>query len=178
VHGTSPRFLAFDGVQIPTDWKVDQEALVVAVQSSSFLFSLDVFDQFHGCTSGSELVRILTVAFEDCSHYSDRQWEFMAVFVLELAFKCVVDDAQTIEKLYDESARLKSLRARLIRRCRTVKDGHHTEITTLHAQLRRLRCQVEQVEEQLLMRECETNRIESTKSDICTEVVREIIELW
>jgi hypothetical protein len=28
------------------------------------------------------------------------------------------------------------------------------------------------------MREGEMNRIESTKSDICTEVVREIIELW
>jgi hypothetical protein len=104
-----PDSLLLDSVQIPTDWKVDQEALVVAVQDCSFLFSLGVFNQFHDCPSGSELVRILTVAFEDYSNYSDRQWEFMAIFVLELAFKHVVHDPQTIEKLHDEIARLKSL---------------------------------------------------------------------
>jgi hypothetical protein len=51
-------------------------------------------------------------------------------------------------------------------------------VTSLHAQLRHLCSQVEQLEEQLPMREGEMNWIESTKSDICTEVVREIIELW
>jgi hypothetical protein len=107
--------LLLDCIQIRTDWKVDQELLVVVVQSSSFLFSLGVFDRFHGCISGSELVGIPTVAFEDYSNYSHRQWEFMTVFVLELAFKYMVNDAQTIEKLHDEIARLKSLRRRIAR---------------------------------------------------------------
>jgi hypothetical protein len=112
-----PDSLLLDGAQIPTDWKVDQEPLVVAVQSSSFLFPLGVFNRFHCRTSGWELVHILTVAFEDHSNYSDRQWEFMAGFVLELAFKCVVHDAQTIEKLHDEITRPKSLRGWLTGRC-------------------------------------------------------------
>jgi hypothetical protein len=166
-----------DGIDVLADWELDQDALITIAQTNSFLFSVRLFDCLFSCKSVPGLVYLLAVAFEQFSQYPGRQWQLMAMFVLEIGFKGVVCDTKTIEKLEDEITRLRSLRGRLTRTCRTIREENDREMASMREQLRQLRSQVARLEEELSMKEGEIERTISSKSEVRIHVFREMIEL-
>jgi hypothetical protein len=60
---------------------------------------MTIFDLFHSCKSVPNLIRFLAMAFQDFSEWPAHQWEFMAMFVLEIAADRVVFDATSVHSL-------------------------------------------------------------------------------
>jgi hypothetical protein len=165
------------GVNIPTNWQLDQDALLKVVHRPSFLFSLAIFDRLFSCSSIQDLIPVLALAFDEFSRYPDRQWQIMAAFVLEIAFESVVYDAETIGKSQEEMTRLRSLRGRLTRRCRTVRDENKAEILALQLNLRQLRSEISQLEEKAPFQRKQTQVIIHSDSQIWADIFDEIIML-
>jgi hypothetical protein len=102
------------------NWTVDREALVRIVDGSSFLFSIAFFDRFMSISSVQDIVWALTIAFQDFSQFPGKEWQLMAVFVLDMVFNGVVYD-ENRTNLEEEIRRLRSMRGELTRRCRTLR---------------------------------------------------------
>jgi hypothetical protein len=172
-----PNCRLLNGITVPTNWQLDQKALVAVTNGSSFLFSTRIFDLFFSCGSSQDLVTLLGAAFEEFSQYPERQWQFMAVFVLEMAFARVVYDAATIDRQEAQIARLRSLRGKLTRRCRTRKEEYEAEIAALTIEVRQLRNEVAQLQKALSAKENAEKPIFYSDSQIWADVFCEMIEL-
>jgi hypothetical protein len=103
---------------------LNREALIKAVWGFSVLFSTAVFDGFLGRRTVMDLAKLVKIAFDDFSQCPDREWQFMAVFVIELARYGVASANTAKASLEVQIRRLKSLRGQLTRRCRTLKAEH------------------------------------------------------
>jgi hypothetical protein len=65
---------------------VDREALIRIVKGSSFLFSMAFFDSFLSISFVQDIAWALTIAFEDFNQFPGKEWQLMAVFVLDMVF--------------------------------------------------------------------------------------------
>ena len=176
-----------DRLGIPPDWKLDRDALIPLIRCNSFLFSLGVFDALFSCKSVTDLVCVLGLAFQDFSLSANDQWQFMAVFALEIGCKGVVYEENTIAKLADrtnvvagledEVARLNSLRGRLTRTCRTIHRQNDEEIAAMRQELRVLRSRVAELDEQLSISGAQMDQTVSSPSEVRANVFREMITL-
>jgi hypothetical protein len=99
---------------------VDREALIRIVEGSSFLFSMAFFDRLLSISSVQDIVWALTIAFEDFSQFQGKEWQLMAVFVLDMVFNAVIYD-ENRANLEEEIRRLRSMRGELTRLCRTLR---------------------------------------------------------
>jgi hypothetical protein len=135
-------FLA--GIDLPKNWQVDRQKLAETVRESSFLFSLAVVDSSFGCRTIRDLVTLLGIAFDDFSQFPERNWQFMAAFVVEMIAKSVVRIPPTAVNLESQITALKSLRGSLTRKFRTVKADHEREKSELRMEIRDLRRQLSQ----------------------------------
>jgi hypothetical protein len=67
------------------------------------------FDRFLSISSVQDIVWVLTIAFEDFSQFPGKEWQLMAVFVLDMVFNGVVHD-ENRANLEEEIRRLRSMR--------------------------------------------------------------------
>jgi hypothetical protein len=89
---TPPNGRLLKEISIPPNWTVDREALIRIVEGSSFLFSMTIIDRFLSISSVQDIVWALTIAFENFSQFPGKDWQLMAVFVLDMVFNGVVYD--------------------------------------------------------------------------------------
>jgi hypothetical protein len=134
------------GIDLPEEWQVDREALTTTIRESSFLFSFAVIDSVFQCRTTRDLVTLLTVAFENFSEFPGRQGWLMAIFVMQMAIRNVVQVQPTADNLEDKINALKSMRGRLTRRIRTTKAEREREICSLRMEVCRLRQQLTRLE--------------------------------
>jgi hypothetical protein len=125
-------------IDLPPDWRVDRDRVIHIIESWSFLFSLTVFDNVFSIHTIQDLARVLTIAFEDYRQFPDGQWQLMVGFVLELAFSSIVYDRNR-DSLEEEITRLRSMRGKLTRRCRTLKKESADELSECHTMMHQLR---------------------------------------
>jgi hypothetical protein len=71
---------------------VGREAVLRIVEGSSFFFSMAFVDRFLSISAVQDIVWALTIAFEDFSQFPGKEWQLMAVFVLDMVFNGVVYD--------------------------------------------------------------------------------------
>jgi hypothetical protein len=93
----SPNCQLVDGIDVPPDWKLDRRVLIAITRSNSFLFSVRLFDCVFSCKFVPGFVCVFAAAIEHFSHSPGRQWQLMAIFVVEIGFKGVVSDTKTID---------------------------------------------------------------------------------
>jgi hypothetical protein len=117
---------------------VDREAVIRIVEGSSFLSSIAIFDRFLSISSVQDIVWALTIAFEDLSQFPGKEWQLMAIFVLDMVFNGVVYD-ENRANLEEEIQRLRSMRGQLTRRCRTLRKDHENDLLQCRTLLRQLR---------------------------------------
>jgi hypothetical protein len=116
---------------------VDREALIRIVEGSSFLFSIAIFDRFLSISSVQDIVLALTIAFEDFSQFPEKEWQLMAVFVLDMAFNVVVYDENRTNP-EEEIRRLRSMPGELTCRCRTLRKDHKNDLLQCRTLLRQI----------------------------------------
>jgi hypothetical protein len=155
---------------------VDREALIRIVENSSFLFSMTIFDRFLSIASVQDIVRALTIAFKDFSQFPWKEWQLMAVFVLDMVFNAVVYD-ENRANLEEESRRLRSMRGQLTRRCRTLRKDHQNDLLQCRTLLRQLRSRFADQEQQILTQSRGMEMIVSSEWEIRANLFREMITL-
>jgi hypothetical protein len=133
-------------IELPGNWRLDQQALAETVRGSSFLFSLAVVDSLLGCRTIRDLVKLLAIAFEDFSGFPERNWSLMAAFVVEMIAKNTVGIEPTAANLETQITTLKSLRGKLTRKFRTEKANHQREKKQLQKEIRDLRRHLSQLQ--------------------------------
>jgi hypothetical protein len=159
------------GIELPTHWQVETETLTETVRGSSFLFSMAVVDTFFGCRTVRDLVKLLTVALQDFSHFLEPEWQFMAAFLVEMAFKGVVREKTTVANLEEKIAELKSLRGRLTRKCRSVKEVYERKSFAYRLEACRLRRQLNKQEEAMQARPTMDAPREPERLDVLAEMI-------
>jgi hypothetical protein len=150
-----PDYRLVDGTEVRPNWKLDDDALITIARSNSFLFSVRLFKCLFSCKPVPDFASFLAAAFEHFSQYLGRQWQLMYVFFLEIRLRRTVSDSKIIAMLEDEITRLNSLRERLTRTCRIIREEHDRELAVTREQLHQFCSQVAQMERELSMKEGE-----------------------
>jgi hypothetical protein len=159
---TAPDRRFLKEISIPPNWTVDREALIRIVENSPFLFSMAIFDRFLSIASVQDIVWALTIAFKDFSQFPWKEWQLIAIFVLDMVFNGVVYD-ENRANLEEESRRLRSMRGQLTRRCRTLRKNHENDLLQCRTVLRQLQSRFADQEQQILIQSRET------ETTICSE---------
>jgi hypothetical protein len=101
----------------------------------------------------------------------------MAPFILEMVIRTVIDDGATVSNLENTIADLKSLRSRLTRRCRTLKDQHAQAAGMTRIEIYQLRSRLAHQEKQLLKDAGEAKSVLSEKVEPRLSILSELIKL-
>jgi hypothetical protein len=101
----------------------------------------------------------------------------MAVFTLEMVIRTVIYDDAAVSNLEDTIADLKSFRARLTRRCRTLKDEHAQAAGTTQIEICQLRSRLAHQEKQLLREAGEAKSVLSENVEIRLSILSELVKL-
>jgi hypothetical protein len=72
-------------IELTTEWRVCNSNLARVVRSAQFLFSGPALEDLCSCTNAQEFVALPTHLFESLSQRDDRDWQPMAISVLEMA---------------------------------------------------------------------------------------------
>jgi hypothetical protein len=152
------------GIDLPRNLQLNPEALIKAVRG------------FLGSRTVTDPAKLLTIAFDDFRHYPDREWHFMAVFVIELARHGVASEKIAKASLDVQIRRLKSLRGQLTRRCRTLKADHAKEMCACRLDIRDLRARLADGQELRAKESFDINEILSSPSKERAGIFRAMIE--
>jgi hypothetical protein len=173
---TAPDHRLLKEINIPPNWTVDREALIQIVEGSSILFSMAFVNRFLPISSVQDIVWALTIAFEDFSQFPEKEWQLMAVFVLDMAFNGAVHD-ENRANLEEEIQCLRSMRGQLTPGCRTVRQDHENDLLQCRTLLRQLRSRFADQEKQILTESREMEMMVSSESEIRANLFREMITL-
>jgi hypothetical protein len=110
-----------------------------------------------------DLLALLAFAFEDFSQFEDQNWQLMAAFILAMVIRTVIYDGATVSNLEDAIGGLKSLRGRLTRRCRILKDQHAQAAGVARNEIYQLRSRIAHQEKQFLREAGEAKSVLSAK---------------
>jgi hypothetical protein len=80
-----PSFRLLDAIEVTGERGVCNSNFARVVQSTKFLFSSPAFEDLYSCTNIQELITLLTHVFESLSKGDGRDWQPMAIFVLDMA---------------------------------------------------------------------------------------------
>jgi hypothetical protein len=155
---------------------MDREALIQIVEGSSFLFSMAFFDRFLSISSVQDIVWALTITFEDFNQFPGKEWQLMAIFVLNMVFIGVVYD-ENRANLEEEVRRLGSMRGQQTRRCRILRKDDENNLLQCRTLLRQLRSRFADQKQQILTQGREMEMIVSSESEIRANLFRKMIVL-
>jgi hypothetical protein len=74
-----------DAIELTAEWCVCNSNLAGVVGSAEFLFSSPVLEDLYSCINVQELVALLTHVFESLIQRDGRDWQPVAIFVLQMA---------------------------------------------------------------------------------------------
>jgi hypothetical protein len=109
------------------------------------LFSEPALKDLCSCTHVQALVVILTRVFEDLNQREQQDWQPVVLLVMKMAAngtvyrRCRERAAELGEQISD----LKSVRGRLMRRCRTLKEDHIEYVSQTSVKLAGLRAEMQ-----------------------------------
>jgi hypothetical protein len=113
---------------------------------------------------------------EDFRQFPGKEWQLMPVFVLDMVFNGVVYE-ENRPNLEEEIRRLRSMRGKLTRRCRTLRKDHENDLLQCRTLLRQLRSRFADQEQQILTQSREMEMIVSSEWEIRVNLFREMITL-
>jgi hypothetical protein len=146
------------------------------------LFSIAGFHGFRFCTTILEAVELFTRAFHEFSQRDNRDWQSMALFVMQMVAErsmCLRIPLRRIEpdmELENQIWTLRSARGQLMRRCRTVKEQHTESVCALRVRRSKPHFSEPKPEESF-MKAVDLETIVSSESPLRTNVFREMVEL-
>jgi hypothetical protein len=105
-----------DAIELTAEWRVCNSTLARVVRSAEFLFSSPALEDLCSGRNVSELIALLTHVFESLSQCDDRDWQSMAIFVLEMAASRAVYRRieENVAELEEEIGDLKSVRGQFM----------------------------------------------------------------
>jgi hypothetical protein len=135
-----------------------------------------ILDRFLSISSVQDIIWALTIAVEDYSQFPGKEWQLMAVFVLDLVCNGVVYD-ENRANLEEEIRLLRSMRGKLTRRCRTLRNDDENDLLRCQTLLRQFQSRFADQGQQILTQSREIEMIVSSEPEIRANLFREMITL-
>jgi hypothetical protein len=157
-----------DAIKPTTEWRICNSNLARVVRNAEFLFSSPALEDLCSCANVQELVALLTHVFESLSQRDDRDWQPMAIFVLEMAASRAVYRRieESIAELEEEIGDLKSVRGQLMRRCRTLKEDQRRHLSQTRVWLSDFTAQLQNERQQAAKLALDMKSVISPDSDV------------
>jgi hypothetical protein len=174
-----PSFQLPDAIKVPQYWRVFNPSLADAARNHPILFSEPAFKDLCSCTNVQALTAILTRVFEDLSQREEWDWQPVVLFIMEMAANGAVYRRcpELMAELEEQIGDLKSVGGRLMRGCRTLKEGHIEYVSQTRLKLAGRHAEMQKEQEEFGRLAADMKSIISSDSEVRASVFREMIEL-
>jgi hypothetical protein len=166
-------------IKVPQHSRVSNPSLADTARNHPILFSELGLNDLCSCTNVQALAAILTHPFEDLRQPEERDWQPLVLFFMEMSANGAVYGRcpERVAELEEQIGDLKSVRGRLIRSCRTLKEDHIEYVSQTRVKLTGLRAEMQKEREEFGKLAADIKSIISSDSEVRANVFREMIEL-